>query len=72
MSKTFIKVSSVTNAQRAQKILRENGLTSYIERSSARKNGEGCGYAVIVKSNEEQALELIRENGIRIVGVDKS
>lgn len=70
MSKTIIKVSSVTNAQRAQKLLRENGFSSYIQRSAAKKSGEGCGYSVTVTSNEDKAIELMRQSGIRIVGVD--
>lgn len=72
MDKILFKVSSVTNAQRGQKVLSVNGISSNIERTKSPKVGEGCGYMIIVDINEKDAEKILRDNGIRIVGIDKS
>lgn len=71
MNKTIFRVSSITNVQRGQKVLSANGISSRIERISDPKPGDGCGYAIIVNNREDEAESLFRENGIRIVGIDR-
>ncbi len=67
-----IKVGSITYAQRANKVLGRNNIKSSITRIKNPKATEGCGYAIKVNSSNIDALcELLRENGIRVVGVDE-
>lgn len=71
MNETLFRVSSITNVQRGQKVLSANGISSKIERVSKPKAGDGCGYVIVVNSKGALAENLLRESGIRIVGIDK-
>lgn len=71
MEKVFFKVSSITNAQRGQKILASYGIPSQIQRIQNPRSGDGCGYTILVSSSASKAQQLLIENGIRIVGVEK-
>ena len=65
--KTII-VGSVTYAMKGKDILFAHGFKAYIERIK-KTAGYGCGYAVTVRENGEEALKILRENGIKVLGV---
>ena len=67
MSKQFIVVGSVTYAMRGRDALSRNGIGSRIEKISNSKLG-GCGYALYVPDNFDEAVRLLREKGIKIRG----
>lgn len=64
-----IKLGAITNAQRAQRILRMNGYSPSISRIQNPGPGDGCGYIVSV-SGDKSVLDILRSNGIKILGVE--
>lgn len=71
MEHVSFKVSSITNAQRGQKILTSKGIPAQIQKIQNPKNGDGCGYVILVNSAASKAERYLIENGIRIVGVER-
>lgn len=71
MEKILFKVSSITNAQRGQKVLTSHGIPALIKKIQNPQNGDGCGYMIVVSSGASKAEKILIENGIRIVGVEK-
>lgn len=69
MAEIQVKVGSVTNAQKAKRLLKQNGYYCYIRRSADIKKGEGCGYSVIFRGDSEKGLNILENSGIRIISV---
>lgn len=65
----YIKVGTITNAQRGQKILKSNGYNSSIKRIE-NFDDNGCGYALIVNTDDNKPVELLKRQGIKVRGVD--
>ena len=66
----YIKIGSVTTAQRAASVLREAGINAVIKRIENPREGDGCGYVVGV--NEKKLLKaknILRQRGIKVLGV---
>jgi hypothetical protein len=64
----IIRLSSVTYAIRAQKLLEANGIKSYVRKRHGGKQTYGCGYSVEVHADAlYTAQDIIRAAGIRIV-----
>ena len=70
MAYPIIRLSSVTYAIRAQKQLERHGIQAYIRRQAGNLKGQGCGYAVEVRGDVENAAKIIRNAGVRIVSID--
>jgi len=66
VSNEVIRLSSVTYAIRAQKVLEQKGIRSYVKRVADQNNG--CGYGLEIQGDVHTASRLISESGIRIVG----
>lgn len=67
----YIKIGSVTNAQRARTLLRANSINAQIKRLENPKPGEGCGYVISVDEDVGNAVQLLKKNGLRVLGVDE-
>lgn len=68
-----IKVGAITNAQRGARLLRYNGFKTTITRIDNPKPGDGCGFVLRVYANDiEGALTILKNNGVRIMGVEHS
>lgn len=65
----YIKIGSVTNAQRASSVLKKNRIKSQIIRMDNPQPGDGCGYMIKVNKEESEAVHILQNNGIRILGV---
>lgn len=65
----YIKVGSVTNAQRAREALRKNGIKSYLQRLENPEPGDGCGYVVEIGETNKDVSAILEKNGIRVLGV---
>lgn len=65
-----IKVGSITAAQRGQDVLRKAGIKSTVSRLENPKKGDGCGYLIV--TNSENAVKILTENKIRVIGVETS
>ncbi len=67
----YIKVGSITNAQRSQRVLRQNGYKSLIKKLENPSPEDGCGYVVMVNTYTEEPIQILLKEGIQIRGVDK-
>ncbi len=67
----FIKVGSVTNAQRGQRILSKHGFRANIKRVENPSKADGCGYALEVSSNDSAPVSLLEKNGIKVRGAER-
>lgn len=65
----YIKIGSVTNAQRAVAVLRKNRIKAQIIRMDNPQPGDGCGYMIKVRKEEGDIVHILKNNGIRILGV---
>ena len=65
--KPVIVVNSVTYAMKSRELLFRHGIKAYVERlPHTRENG--CGYGVYVPHGIEEAEQLLRGSGIRVLG----
>lgn len=65
----YIKVGSITNAQRAKSVLMKNSVSSEIKRIEDPKPGDGCGYTLKIKNSEKRnVVSILEKNGIRVIG----
>ena len=64
MSVTIIGVGSVTNAMRGKDLLATRGIRAYIQRKPETNNG--CGYRLTVYAHGEQAVQYLKQAGIRV------
>ena len=66
----YIKVGSITNAQRARSILQRNSVKAYVQRLEDPKPGDGCGYVVKVEESEKNLIQILERNGVKVLGVE--
>lgn len=69
MSKQLIMVSSITYAMKAKSLLKNYSIYVDIVKTSKYKAQSGCGYSLIVNKNLDKAIEILKKNNIKIVGV---
>ena len=67
MSEITIKVGSVTAAQRGKRILSHYGYHCKIERSKNFRKGDGCGYVLSFSGDREEAVNLLKKGGVKII-----
>lgn len=66
----YIKIGSITTAQRAASALRSAGVNAVIKRIENPQKGDGCGYMVGVDSKKlYKAQNVLRQRGIKTLGV---
>ena len=68
MKKELILVPSVTYAMKAKSILDQYKIRSYIQRTPKNTGVKSCGYCLFVPDKTDEAEELLRGKGIRILG----
>lgn len=67
-----IKVGAITNAQRGSRVLKYKGYKPVVTRISNPKPGDGCGFVLRIEEKDvAAALEILKHNGIRIMGVEQ-
>ena len=66
----YIKVGSITNAQRSQRALRQSGYKSIIKKIENPSKEDGCGY-IVVNAYTEEPIFILQKEGIQIRGVDR-
>ncbi len=65
----YIKVGSVTTAQRAASVLHEAGVIAVIKRIENPQSGDGCGYVIGVEEKRLlKAKNILRGRGIKVLG----
>lgn len=65
-----IKVGSVTTAQRGKRILHSKGYSAKIKRIENPQPTDGCGYLISVKSDDDSVVNILKNAGIRVIGVE--
>ncbi len=61
----FITFRSVTPAQRAQRVLRDGGLTCTLQRTPRPMQDRGCGYCLRLRPwDTPAAVELLQKNNV--------
>lgn len=69
MNRPMIRLTSVTYAIRAQKLLERQGIRSYIKRLTKSTQVQGCGYGLEIVGNLDMAVNTIRAADIRIIEI---
>lgn len=67
----YIKVGSVTNAQRGAAALKRQGYKPVIKRQEKPSKTDGCGYVLVVKAQDDEPVNIVEKSGIRVKGVDR-
>ncbi|MDD4699884.1 MAG: DUF3343 domain-containing protein [Oscillospiraceae bacterium] len=70
MKSYFIITGTVTYALRGRDVLRKKGYSAIVKRIQHKYNNAGCGYGIIISGDVERASQLLRENGIKILGTE--
>ncbi len=68
MGQFLIMVSSITQAIKGRDLLRSTGHKSYIEKTPGHLDTHGCGYSIIVYEQPDGLLNLLKSNGIKVIG----
>lgn len=69
MNKYMIRLTSVTYAMRAQKLLEQRGIRAFVRKMAKNLSVHGCGYAVEVLGDPGPAVNILSAAGIRVVEV---
>lgn len=67
----YIKIGSITNAQRARSVLHAKSVNGQIRRLENPDPGDGCGYVIAVEDADE-AVRILNKAGLRILGVERA
>lgn len=67
----YIKIGSITNAQRARSVLHAKSVNGQIRRLVNPGPGDGCGYVIAVEDADE-AVRILHKAGLRILGVERA
>ncbi|MCL2487707.1 MAG: DUF3343 domain-containing protein [Oscillospiraceae bacterium] len=70
MEPITLNVSSVTNAMRAQTLLRQNGIRTAVGRVSDPGGSSGCGYHITITGSiglGQETPEQIQEKALRLL-----
>lgn len=65
---TLIMVSSVTYAIKGRELLSDYGIKASVERTPRKSSKQGCGYSLYVPHKTDEAENILRENGIKVLG----
>ena len=68
MKNELILLPSVTYAMKAKGILDNHRIQAYIQRTPSRVTVKSCGYCLFVPGNADRAEQLLRQNGVRVLG----
>ena len=69
MANFYIHVGSVTNAMRGKHLLEEQGIRTYLHRTSHPADGDGCGYSLLVTDGVKKAEQILRQRGVRVIRI---
>ena len=72
MTQGTILLNSITGAIQAQKLLESHGMRGNIRKISKTGPGKGCGYALDVQGDIQQATRLLHAQGIKFRLADDS
>ncbi len=68
METTIFFVGSVTNAMRGKRLLEQQGLRAFVQRTSELREQNGCGYSLKVFGDPTRARQILARAGLRLNG----
>ena len=68
MERPLIMMTSVTYAMRGRELLQRYGISAEVRRTPKNTRRQGCGYSLYVPSKTDEAEQLLKKNGIKIIG----
>lgn len=68
MNNELILLPSVTYAMKAKSILDNYHIRSYIQRTPRNTKIRSCGYCLFVPDRTDEAEQLLRKGGVRVLG----
>ncbi len=72
MKEFSVAVGTVTNALKAKDLLKSKKISSSVERMKHGSENYGCGYAVLIKTNNIEFIKkLFIDNNIRVLAVNE-
>ena len=66
MTHYLILFHSMTQAQRAARLLERKGINAYVVKAPMTLTNRGCTYAVSLSRRAAEAMELLRGSGLRM------
>ena len=69
--KNVIVTGTVTYAIRGRDILRNKGFVATVERNNSGLGRFGCGYGIVVKGDIDKAVQILNDNSIKIIEVNR-
>ena len=71
MKKTFILTGSITYAFRGRDLLQTKGYKATAKKIQNIVKGSGCGWGIVVEGDFDGATTLLKQNGVKIIGVSE-
>ena len=68
----LIMLQSITYATKARNILLKYGIYSEIVKTPKLKGASSCGYSLSVPYKADTALDVLKSNGVKILGISES
>lgn len=69
MNKNILILSSQTQAFRGRELLKNKGIASKVIRTPANINITSCGFSLLVPYKVEEAIKILKQNKILVLGV---
>ena len=69
MNKNILILSSQTQAFRGRELLKNKGIASKVIRIHANINITSCGFSLLVPYKVEEAIKILKQNKILVLGV---
>lgn len=69
MNRFVIRLTSVTYAIRAQKLLEQRGIRAHVRKLQKSMSIHGCGYGLEIRANPDTAVQILQAAGIRVIEV---
>ena len=69
MNKNILILSSQTQAFRGRELLKNKGIASKVIRTPANINITSCGFSLFVPNRVEEAIKILKQNRILVLGV---
>lgn len=64
MTQYLIMSRSLTNAQRASRLLEQSGIRATVVKAPQQLRGNGCGYALALKRSFPEAVRILRDQNL--------
>ena len=69
MANHYIFVGSISNAMHGRRVLESQGIQSFLQRSVRASEMDGCGYQLLITTDPQRAVQVLREKGVRVIRV---